>query len=145
MSTFEYQAEPTFIESNFQEPWPPPGYFSNGAFEAPSGPPLRICSPLEDRVRVDRDGSRHLSYQAPVLPIDTRYPFFVSGYLQADYANGVLLDQNRNAVGTLNVATGIFDINLDKSPGPNTRFVSYWSNGKLVDSPPDAEALRFPG
>lgn len=133
------------FEFDDSQQWPPPGYFSGGAFEAPTGPPLRICSPLESAIRKAPDGTRHLSYQVPVLPIDTGRPLFVSGYLQADFTNNVLLDQNLVVVGTIDPVTGIFDINLDKSPGPNTRFVSYSSQGKLVDGPPDAEALRFPG
>jgi hypothetical protein len=138
------------FQDDFEEPWPPPGYFAGGAFNVPHGAPLRICSPLQEEIVIAADGSRHLSYQIPIMPIDTNHPLYISGGLRVtDYTAGSVLDLNQNVVGTFNAATGIFDINLDLAPGPQTRFVEYFSNGQPVFSPrndPDPNApLNFVG
>jgi len=122
-----------------EDPWPPPGYYSGGAFGGPRGAPLRICSPLEDRIRKAPDGTRHLSYQLPIMPVDTNRPIFISGDIRVDDDLTTLLNFSDKPVGTIDVTTGIFDLDIDKAPGANTRFVEYFSNGTLVVQPPDAD------
>lgn len=138
----------TFQFVTEEEPWPPPGYYAGGVFKSPAGTPIRIASPLEDRVTVAPDGSRHLSFQLPVLPVDLTHPVFVSGVIQANINDGTLVDNNGVVVGSINFTTGIFTLDIDKAPGPNTRFVEYFSNGKLIMQAPDADQadpLTFQG
>lgn len=108
----------------FEENWPPPTYFTTGTYGPVPRERLTAVTPLGG-VQRKPDGSRFVRYQTPEAPL-VPGSLRVAGYLRS-LSDGSLLNPADKVVGTVDWATGIFEVMVeyDQSPGLGSRVVEY--------------------
>ena len=122
------------------EPWPPATWRTTGTFPVTPVTQPVLCTPISKIL----PNPRRLRYQLPRLPVDMDHPFLLTGNLRLHTDQTTLVNLQGDPVGSIDLTTGIFVLELDKTPGQESRYADYWSGGRPIAPGPVLDLPLFP-